>query len=576
MSSSIHVILVGTDAFRVEGALQGTMVHTHKAWNKSYQFSCTSALSVDKVDKRLLLVCHVIILCKGCRSPANKSSYSNRVVLALPDATPSCIKEVEDGAFYYGVCALEELKTKALTIGLAPPHVIYDAHFSRFTEVGEAAFKRAFWLLDRDADGLLRLPELVGWRKQVEPTDFSAEEDMVSFLSDWGGAVATEKQADLKAFLDLHLGWLTRGSTMEAWATLHASGIHPDGLPYSWYDLHSIRVDRESNTYLSGHAIQFFTNVYKLKRFAETADIWAVTPGCPWASVDGFLQERIPMVKYVEYWKYMALARREDVIRYARYMGYKGEISYLFTRRSARAYRTPDETVPNTIHVLVVGAAHSGRRSLMYALTSSGGDAYQKSDLRSATCVRTTTFFAAKGRDEAEEAQTLVYTTVAPEESQYILADPERSKTYDVVLLCYDGADITTSGAYVMGLFDAVCATEGCERMPFVVVMTKADAVRPEVDDQAAEAGTRLQNYCLAHQLLWPPVITSSEQPDQSEASSLNQYMYAVTSDPTLAVGQPPLTYVRIVRRATFVAILAVAVAGAAQTLVSYIRRRRR
>lgn len=576
MSSSIHVILIGTDAFRVEGALQGTVVHAHKAWNKSYQFSCTSALSVDKVDKRLLLVCHVIILCKGCRSPASKSSYSNRAVLALPDATPSCTEELADSAFFYGVCGLDELKTRALTIGLAPPHVIYDALLSRLTPVGEAALRRAFWLLDRDADGVLRLPELVGWRKQVESAAYNAEEEMVTFLSDWGGAVATEKQADVEAFLELHLRWLAHGSTMEAWATLHASGVHPDGLPYSWYDLHSIRVDRESNTYLSAHAIQFFTNVYKLKRFSEAADIWAVTPGCPWTDVDGFLQERIPMVKYVEYWKYLALVRREEVIRYARFLGYKGEISYLFTRRSARAYRAPDETIPNTIHILVVGAAHSGRRSLMYALTSSGNDVYQKRDISSTTCVRTTTFFATKGRAEAEEAQTLVYTAVAPEASARILADPDESKLYDVVLLCYDGSNISHSANYVMRLFDEVCASEGCERMPFVVVMTKADAAQAEAEgDAAAVAGAQLQDYCLAHQLLWPPVITSSEQPDQSEASSLNEYMYAVACDPTLAVGQPPLTYVRIVRRATFVAILAVAAAGAAQTLISFLRRRR-
>lgn len=575
MSSSIHLVLIGTDAFRVEGALQGTVVHPHKAWNKSYQFSCTSALSADKVDKRLLLVCHAIVLCKGCRSPASKSGYNNRPVLALPDATPSCVEELEDSAFFYGVCPLEALKAKALAIGLAPPHVIYDALLSRLTPAGEAAFRRAFWLLDRDTDGLLRLPELVGWRKQVESAAFNAEEDMVKFLSQWGGEVAAHKQADLPAFLELHRGWLTAGNTLEAWATLHTAGTHPDGLPYSWYDLHAIRVDRESNTYLSAHAIQFFTNVYKLKRFAEAGNMWAVTPGCPWASIDGFLQERIPMVKYVEYWKYFALLRREEVIRYARHLGYKGEISYLFTRRAARAFRQPGETVPNTIHVLVVGAAHSGRRSLMYALTSTGNEVCEKADMSSTACVRTTTFFATKGPGEAEEAQTLVYTAVAPDSAQRVLTEPEESRVYDVVLLCYDGSDIAQSGGYVMRLFDAVCPTEGCERMPFVVVMTKADAVLPEAGPQAAEAGLRLQDYCLAHQLLWPPVITSSEQPDQSEATSLNEYMYAVACDPTLAVGQPPLTYVRIVRRATFVAIVAVAAAGVAQTLISFLRRRR-
>ncbi|CAJ1017509.1 hypothetical protein, conserved [Leishmania shawi] len=576
MSSSIHVILVGTDAFKVEGALQGTAVHTHRAWNTSYQFSCTSALSVDKVDKRLLLVCHVIVLCKGCRVPASKSSYSDRTVLALPDATAGCVEELRDSAFFYGICTLEELKAKVLTIGLAPPHIVFDAALGCFTPVGKAAFERAFWLFDRDADGVLRLPELIGWRKQVESAAYSAEEDMGLFLSEWGGTVAVEKLADQAQFLALHVEWLRKGKTLEAWATLHATGIHPDGLPYSWYDLHSIRVDQETNTYLSSHAIQFFTNLYRLKRFADMEDVWSITPGCPWDAVEGFLKEHIPMVKFVEYWKYMALIRRDEVIRYARYWGYKGEISYLFTRRTARAYRPLHETVPNTIHVLVAGSAHSGRRSLMHALTTEGPDGFQKSDRTGDTYVRTTTFFAAKGREQAEEAQTVVYSTTSADACARLLSNSELSKTIDVVLLCYDGTDIDGSGTYAMSLYKQVSATDACERLPFVVVMTKADAAQPVAVGKEAGAGQRLKDFCLAHQLLWPPVVTSSEQPDQSEAASLNEYMYAVASDPALAVGQPPLTYVRILRRVTFVAIVAVAAAGVGQTLISVLRRRRR
>ncbi|GET86125.1 hypothetical protein, conserved [Leishmania tarentolae] len=576
MSSSFHVLVIGTDAFHVEGALQGTAVHTHRAWNTSYQFSCISALSVDKVDKRLLQVCHIIVLCKGCRSPANKLSYNNRAVLALPDATASCVEELKGSGFFYGTCALEELKSKVLTIGLAPPHVIFDTALDGFTPVGKAAFQRAFWLFDRDADGLLRLPELVGWRKQVEPASYSAEDDVSLFLSKWGGAVAAEKQADQAQFLALHLEWLQKGYTLEAWATLHATGVHPDGVPYSWYDLNSMHVDEGINTYLSSHAIQFFTNVYKLKRFSDTADMWGVTPGCPWDSVAGFLTAHMPMSKFVEYWKYMALMRRDEVIRYTRYWGYKGDIRYLFTPRAARAFRQPGETVPNTIHVLVAGSKNCGRRSLMHALTTSGPGVFQKPEHTTDTYVRTTTFFTTKGSEQVEEAQTLVYSTTSPEACTRFLSDPELSKTVDVVLLCYDGTDIDNSGAYAMSLFEQVSAREACERLPFIVVMTKADAVQRVTGAKETQTLQRLKDFCLAHQLLWPPVITSSEHPDQSEAASLNEYMYAVSSDPTLAIGQPPLTYVRILRRATLIAMIAIAAAGVGQTIISVLRRRRR
>ncbi|KAK7196615.1 hypothetical protein NESM_000600200 [Novymonas esmeraldas] len=574
MSASLHVVLIGTDTFRVEGALQGPAVHAHRAWNTSYNISCTSALSVDKVDKRLLLVCHVVVLCKGCRAAASPSSYANRPVLALPDATVSCVDELHESAFFYGACALGELKAKVLSIGLAPSHVIYDALLDDLTPVGTAALRRAFWLLDRDADGLLRVHELAGWRRQVGSAADSAEEDAHRALSDWDGAAAGETPVNEERFVARHLAWVRSGNTLDAWATLHASGIHPDGQPYSWYDLHAVRVDADTNTYLSPYAIQFFTNLYKLKRFADAADVWGTTPGCPWAAVDGFLREHIPLARFIEYWKYMALTQREAVTRYARCWGYKGEISYLFTRRAARAYRTPGEPVPNTIHVLVAGSASSGRRSLMHALTTGGPDGYHKIEHTAEVYVRTTTFFAAKGREQAEEAQTLVYSTTSADACPQLLSDPELSKTIDVVLLCYDGSDVANSAAYATSLFERVSAMDTCGRLPFILVMTKADAAQRDARGKDAEAAARLQRFCLAHQLLWPPVVTSSELHDQSEAASLNDYMFAVASDPALAVGQPPITYVRLLRRATFLAIVAVAAAGVGQTIVNVLRRR--
>ncbi|KAG5510979.1 hypothetical protein JKF63_06481 [Porcisia hertigi] len=576
MSAFLRIILLGTEAFRVEGALHGTAVHTHRAWHTNYQLLCTSALSIDEVDTRSLAVCHVIVLCKGCRAPEHISRYSNRVVLALPDATASCVNELRSSSSFYGTCTLEELRVKVVTHGLAPRHVVYDPASDCFTPVGRAAFERAFWLFDRDSDGLLQLPELMGWRKLVDPTVYSSEEDTILFLSQWNAAIAEAKLANKAEFLDLHLQWLRGNDNLEAWATLHVTGIHTDGLPYSWHDLHAIQADERTNTYLSSHAIQFFTNVFKLKRFATVADMWCITPGCPWDFAQGLLREHIPIAKFVEYWKYMALVRRDEVIRYARYWGYKGEISYLFTRRNSRAHRDPRETVPNTIHVLVVGSANCGRRSLMRFLTSSSSDRLHESHHSASLYVRTTTFFAAKGREDMEEAQTLVYSTTSANRCAQLLLDSEQSKTVDVVLLCYDGTQIAGSGEYMMSFFERVCSTDACKRLPFVVVMTKSDAAHLVAVGSEAGAENRLRDFCLSHQLLWPPVITSSEQPDQSEAASLNEYMYAVASDPTLAVGQPPLTYVRILRRATFVAILTVAAAGVGQALVNVLRRRRR
>lgn len=573
MSSCIRVLVLGTPPNSDKALFTGTAVFTHKAWNKTYTFSHTEAAGVHTAARDAVLLCDIIVLCKGSRLPQNASNYINRPVLALPDAPPDCLAQLSKQPFYYGTCPVKDLRERVLTLALAPPHILYDAKLQRLTEVGESALRRAFWLYDRDADGVLRFEELLQWRRQVESAAYE-EEELISFLKDWGDEVAATRQAKLVQFIDLHERWISDGAVVQAWATLHSVGVHPDGKPYSREELSSLKTRVELNTYLSPHAIQFFTNVYKLRRFGEKASIWDLTPGCPWTGVDGFLQESIPIDKFIEYWKFMALTQRDDLVRCARCWGYKGDVSYLFTRRYARSYRSDAESVPNTIHVLVLGSMHSGRRSLIYALTCSDLESYRGPDKFARLYCRTTTFFAAKGRGAAEEAQTVIYSAIPPEDVGAVLADPQSSKLYDVVLLCYDGGHIQTSTEFVIEAHTTARHQKAFSRTPFIVVMTKADVNAAE-DPTVQAATNRLQQYCKANQLLWPPVMTSSEQPDQSEVASINEYMYGVSADPSLAIGNPPLTLVRILRRTTFVAILAIATAGIAQTLVNLVRRRR-
>lgn len=570
--NTLHVILCGTDAYRVEAALQGTVEVTHAAWNKKYSFSCTSTLCVDQVDKRLLLIANLIVLCKGCRMPSSRDAFDNKPVLSTEDAPANCVDSVADADFYYGAASLEKLSDKAVRLCVAPSHIVYDSLLDCLTVTGDAALRRAFWLFDKDCDGLLKREEIIAWRKMVDPSFLP--EDVEKFLSSWGSEkVVRNAECSLEDFALLHLEWLRRGQHMDAWATLYVVGTYPNGLPYTWYDLHSLRISSDENTYLSTHAIQFFKNIYKLKDFEHTVDVWDVTPGCAWEDIEGFVKVNISLDKFIEQWKYLALESRERVIMYARYWGYKGESMYLFQRRACRRCRVSGEPLPNTIQVLLVGSKKCGKRTLIAALSSSEDVASLKLEEDGDHFVSTTTFFVGKG---TEEPQTIIYTAVGPEKARLILTDMAASQTVDVVLLCYDAANIATSSRYLMDIYSEVVRGDDAltAQLPFVVVLTKMD-ISTSSDPLDAESGSRLEKFCIGHQLLWPPVLTSAYRPEESEATALNEYIYTVAKDPDIAVGNRPLTFLRLCRRATFVGIVSVLAYGTTRSLIAWLRNRR-
>lgn len=594
---NINVILCGTDTFQVESMLQGAVEKQQYAWNKRYRFSCTRDLSVDRLDSRLLLICNVVILCRGCRSPKSTDAYHGRPILSLPDATPACVEEVHDAENYYGPATLEGLRAAVVSIALTPPHVVYDTLLQCFTPLGEAAYQRAFWLLDRDNDGRLNRDELLAWARLTRAAKFT-EEDLAAFLD--GEAAAAGPFADgpfadscvtEQQFTELHQNWLDAGDFDSAWATLHAVGTHPDGLPNTWYDLNSMRIDRDVNTYLSPQAMQFLRNIYKLKNFKDPAqDIWRVTPGCPWSHMDGLPSSAtIPLDRFIECWKYMALERRDVVITYARYWGYKGDANFLFVQRSARVSRDESESLPNTLQVLVVGDAGCGRKSLIFQLTTNGKEHYD-ADPEAAIYVRTTTFFADKvggSGGSVEEAQTIVYTAISPDKAEIILSNESLNRTFDVVLLCVDGGHYAASAEYAMHLYSSVSQLGACPKMPFLLVMTKSDLLDNENDNDGAGATggavggnaavtATFTRFATANRLLWPPVMTSATRPEESEIAVLNEYMYTVARNPDLAVGKPPVTWVKLLRRGTFTAIVLVGSYGILQNIGKWILSRRK
>ncbi|EKF28078.1 hypothetical protein MOQ_008185 [Trypanosoma cruzi marinkellei] len=569
--ATIRVLVCGADFHRVESALGSSVENTNFAWNRRYEISCTSSTGVSEADSRLLSMCHLVVLTRGATPPMEVESYCGKPTVSLEGAPEGVVSVLKNCDFYYGVHALEKLRSLVVDIGLSPPHVIWDGVLRTFTRNGELSIRRAFWLLDKDGDGVLNEEELLAWQRSVTSACFS-KSDLAELcthfsLNNFPPSINGE------TFMKMQESFLMNGDAKKVWATLHLTGVCPDGLPYSWRDIHAVRVSKESNTYLSHTAIQFFRNLYKLRRFSDLNNMWDVTPGCPWKHVHGFLTTEIPLDRFIEYWKYMALTNRSVVVQYARYWGYKGDTMFLFLLRHARPYREVGEAVPNTIQVLVVGSAGCGRRSLMFTLTALDEEVYKEDTSASQEMyVRTTTFPVRHG--EGESLQTVVYVTVPIENVTKVLEDDTLNKQLDVVLLCYDGTHIEETTLPIMRAYlEAKALPLRCRNLPFVVVMTKAEA------SASTEAPTNesqvMERFCREHQLLWPPVVTSVETPEESDVAALNEYMYAVAKEPEIAVGNAPLTPLRILRRVAIVTLFALAVGSVTRYFFRRLRGRR-
>ncbi|KAG8348037.1 hypothetical protein ERJ75_000757000 [Trypanosoma vivax] len=562
--TAIRVLVCGADSGIVEQALSGTVENTHYAWNRRYEVVCTPVPGVGSVDGRLLSTCHLVVLTRGATPPPSIESYANVPVVSIEGAPDVVVNPLRNCNCYYGTYAAEDLKSAAVQIGLSPIHVIWDDESHTLTRTGDLVLRRAFWLIDKDGDGVLNEEELLAWQRSVSSPSFSRAE-----LEDLFRSVSLHTATvplSLDTFLTVHRCYLLDGDSRSVWATLHITGLHPNGLPYSWQDINAIRVSRESNTYLSHNAIQFFRNLFKLRRFQDMDDVWGVTPGCPWQHVSGFAKKRIPLDRFIEYWKYMALVKRETVVQYARYWGYKADASLLFQLRRARPFRDPGETVPNMIQVLVLGSKGCGRRSLMFTLTASDDELYDDQAQTDDKYVRTTTFFVRKGMDEIP--QTVVYVTVPIDRALEVLGNDAQEKQIDVVLLCYDGGRMAESVPPIIETFlRARGSPWRCKNLPFIVVMNKAEFSQ-ETESECEEAKQMMQQFCKDNRLLWPPVATSVETPEETEIATLNEYMYAVAKEPEIAVASAPITPGRILKRIAIVTVLTMMMGSAVRFMI--------
>lgn len=605
------MVLCGLETAEVQSALEGLITQSHYAWKMNYSFAITVGTAVDFVHEDVFhKVCRVIILCPGCTPPPSLDYYYNIPTVAVPDCPPECLWGLEGEEFFYGTVSLSALRAKVLSLALTPMHIIYDSLLLYFTPVGELAAQRAFWILDKDCDGFLKQDDIVMWRRLIEKRDFESSHvksfltnnfiPIISMSSHKNYVENSTSQPIVECnqenestthtvdyylenglsktdFVSYLLHLLQKEEIVEVWATLHAVGTQPDGLPYSWSDVQSARnPHRFTNFYLSPYGITFFNNVYKRAMPRSSSNVWCLTPGCPWVTIKGIPKENISCTKFIEAWKYMALEQPDTVIIYARFWGYKGSSMQLFESLPSRMRRGPSTKIPNCVQVLVVGMAGTGRHTLVSALVgekpaqlpslsstqASIETAYTAKTSTPATelYVRTTTWGAPHlvGRSSAQPL-TYVYTILPPSWTGSILRDELVNRTIDAVILCFDHTQPLKSIRFIANTIREARSKEGgCRRMPFLIIGTKKDLLRYPPQLPATQELLEFASFCQTERLMWPPMMINallSPSVNAKSVSLISECLYHAIRDPHIAQGYPKLTPRRFLSRICFVGI---------------------
>jgi GTPase SAR1 family protein len=476
---------------------------------------------------------------------------------------------------------LPELTSFVLDCVLGPREVLYDGSSKSLTTNAVFALRRAFWLMDKDKNGLLSRTEAAMWPQILLPAELGTD------------------GMDEEQFMQHAVVLLAAGHHRAVWEPLKAQHISPKtALPFNAFDIASVKVDDSSQLYLSHVAVQFFVSLYQLDRFPKLDDMWRLVPGgCPWRAIASLRSSSIPLDQFMECWKLMTWLNRDAVVKCARTWGFRGEPQQLFVKRKCRGMRTNDESLPNALKVLVIGSPRCGRSSLINAVCERAdvedrdeGSASGSSSARSAPATEAVSG-SPRGAGVASLASMFVRTITVPDESSkqpvtliYVKLDdadtsrvvitPALQKQFDVMLLCFEGCD-AYSCSYWMERYQLAVALKPL-RLPFILVGTKCDVPMCE---QAAE--NVVDQFCRSNRLSWPPLYTSGvvdpgEAPCgiANEVSQLNDLVVWVAQWPERALAPAEITPARYARRVLIVLGGLVIVTAGARALLRLLWRR--
>lgn len=410
------------------------------------------------------------------------------------------------GATPSGFVTLAEMLLQTVDVVKAPSHVVWDRRRGSVTITGHRALRRAFWLLDKDADGYLNDVEIQAWHGQMYADSSDDDIDVikrhlasVQSRGPVGGPIFVDPVRGItpNGFMHVCQAILSEREMTPVWSLLWATGIQHDGLPYTQDDMARVPPqDPARVVQLSHNGLHFFNMLYSPRRFADLMDMWEFVPECPWLGMEGMPAPHSGMTpaEFLSCWRVMAALDPAAVAQFAAHWGYRSDPGALFIERASRDHRDAPHSWPTTLQVLVLGSRWCGKSSLLQRL---GSPQYEFDELAPPPSGAA---YAVSTVPRDGEDVVLLFRELDESTVEGFVSDKDTMAAIDLVLLCYSATD-SYSFSYIEQLVPMLVRYRN---LPLAIAMTKAEQ---PVEDQLCAESPAL--FCRRYQLAWPPLVLS-------------------------------------------------------------------
>lgn len=377
---------------------------------------------------------------------------------------------------------------KAVTHPIAP---IYDSKESNLKPAAVEALKRVFYLCDKDQDGVLNDKEIHEFQRKCFDKQLS-EEDLTSIkrtIQRWNAREddSVKEDIDMEAFLLLNKMFAEKGRHETIWIILRKFN-YSDSLSLKDSILHpKFDVPAFASAELSPAGYRFFVDLFLLHdkdndgglNDSELATLFAPTPGIPLSWIDSSFPSctvrneagYITLQGWLAQWSMTTFEEPKTTLEYLAYLGFessdgKGTASALKVTKARKRRNPPGKVERNVFLCYVLGAAQSGKSTLLNAFLNRPFSSTYNPTIKPQTAVNSVELHGGK--------QCYLIMSELGELELAILENTAKLDACDLVAYTYDSSD-PDSFAYILELRERYPALQ---TLPSVFAALKADKDR--------------------------------------------------------------------------------------------------
>lgn len=397
-----------------------------------------------------------------CANKSDLSTTGNTAAVVEDEMLPvmaefkeidSCIRT--SAREHHNVNEVFFLCQKAVTHPIAP---LFDSKEGNLKPACVAALKRIFYLSDKDQDGYLNDQELHDFQAKCFEKPLSAEDldNIKQSISRFSPNSASERGIDQVGFVHLNKIFAEKGRHETIWIILRKYH-YTDSLSLKDVFLHpKFEIPEYSSAELSPAGYRFFMDLFLLfdkdndggLNDSELNALFAPTPGLPSFWLDSSFPSstvrneagHITLQGWLAQWSMTTFVSPSTTLSYLAYLGFEptggarpSTTSAIKITKARKRRRRPGRVERNVVLCYVLGAAGSGKSSLLDAFLNRPFDSLYRPTIKPRTAVNSVELGGGK--------QCYLILEELGELEPAILENQAKLDACDLICFTYDSSD---------------------------------------------------------------------------------------------------------------------------------------